>query len=667
MLLLLATQSAFAVCGKANKRPCTVLERIPSCDNGLVEDFNLNKCVKPKAPAAFSANHQNVLSPPVVARPNCGALNQRPCLVTERVPSCDKGLVENFSSNRCTRPAPVICGGENQRPCLVTERVPSCNSGLVENFSTKRCTRPAPVVCGAENQRPCTVTERIPSCNNGLAEDFNRSRCVRSSAVNCGARNQRPCLVTERMPSCNQGLVEDFKVNRCLYSSESSVAEFERFAQRALQENKPIIDALVEFSTTLSSGATGQYFSSGQFMQDVKQGNFNNVESHIGVAALRQKLGMIQSPLLPRAVTIGVVGDGGVGIGGNVEQGVAINLTGDGPLMDMYRTFGVSAGLITGASSSVVVSLWKSNPRNLVGETRGLSFGAGKVVNPATGISVGAGLGFWFAPLKEFPGAIGFDYRQFQGLSISVGVGASVLPVDLRGTAALTQIWQQWHWMADACGELDVRPCHVVERVPSCNSQLKEDFLLHKCVQASPVNRNSVVSRAADTVTDATISTSEAINRVTQPVRTTVDLAAREQQCHIMVQGKVAWDRAGHTQWNENNVTRLCSGTQDPYATINCFRAVIQSSDNWQQGLNQCGGGRSGTDSAVGPSTEQACYNMVQGKVAWDGANSREWNPDNVNKLCKGTGSAGDTVDCFIRVQRETNNWSTAIDKCRAR
>jgi len=32
-----------------------------------------------------------------------------------------------------------ICGRENQRPCTLTERIPSCNPGLVENFIHNKC------------------------------------------------------------------------------------------------------------------------------------------------------------------------------------------------------------------------------------------------------------------------------------------------------------------------------------------------------------------------------------------------------------------------------------------------------------------------------------------------------------------------------------------------
>jgi len=52
-------------------------------------------------------------------------------------------LVEDFANGRCVRRAaggiPSTCGRENQRPCLLTEHVPSCSAGLYENFNENRC------------------------------------------------------------------------------------------------------------------------------------------------------------------------------------------------------------------------------------------------------------------------------------------------------------------------------------------------------------------------------------------------------------------------------------------------------------------------------------------------------------------------------------------------
>jgi hypothetical protein len=171
-----------------------------------------------------------LMAPSVATAATCGAAGQAPCKVWERIPSCDRGLVEDFAKGRCVKPVqerveppkpkPLTCGREGQRPCTVTERIPSCDQGLVEDFAQGRCIKraaatPARPACGSEGQRPCTVTERIPSCDQGLVEDFARGRCVARAPLSCGREGQRPCLVTERIPSCDPALYEDFRENRC--------------------------------------------------------------------------------------------------------------------------------------------------------------------------------------------------------------------------------------------------------------------------------------------------------------------------------------------------------------------------------------------------------------------------------------------------------------------
>ncbi len=159
---------------------------------------------------------------------NCGGLNQRPCNIFERVPSCNKGLVENFAQKKCLQAAPQPaqraspaakqrpghCGRHQQRPCNVAEFIPSCESSLVEHQGQckTRTESMARANCGKQDQRACNVLERIPSCDAGLAEI--RGICKRKG--DCGAAGQRPCEIGERIPSCNAGLKESFKKHACV-------------------------------------------------------------------------------------------------------------------------------------------------------------------------------------------------------------------------------------------------------------------------------------------------------------------------------------------------------------------------------------------------------------------------------------------------------------------
>ncbi len=61
-----------------------------------------------------------------------------------------------------------------------------------------------------------------------------------------------------------------------------------------------------------------------------------------------------------------------------------------------------------------------------------------------------------------------------------------------------------------------------------------------------------------------------------------------EQQCMTAVQGKVAWNQAGNTNWGADNLRNVCQGTTNPSATIACFQAQIQTHNSWERGIAAC-------------------------------------------------------------------------------
>lgn len=138
---------------------------------------------------------------------DCGMLGIRPCLINERIPSCDINLVE--SAGQCVRPQ---CGAENQRPCSAFERS-SLNLMLLTplpapqpcDFNLKVdggvCVRPN---CGREGQRACDVFTRLPSCDLNLIESS--GQCVHPP---CGRMGERPCDFLTRGPKrvCDANLI----------------------------------------------------------------------------------------------------------------------------------------------------------------------------------------------------------------------------------------------------------------------------------------------------------------------------------------------------------------------------------------------------------------------------------------------------------------------------
>lgn len=120
---------------------------------------------------------------------DCGMKDMRPCLISERIPSCDVNLAE--SQGMCVRPA---CGTENAQPCSAFQRttrdlvlkVPTpqpCDANLKVDGGV--CVRPN---CGREGGTPCSVFQRVPSCDLNLAET--PAGCVHP---NCGRLGERPC------------------------------------------------------------------------------------------------------------------------------------------------------------------------------------------------------------------------------------------------------------------------------------------------------------------------------------------------------------------------------------------------------------------------------------------------------------------------------------------
>jgi hypothetical protein len=59
---------------------------------------------------------------------------------------------------------------------------------------------------------------------------------------------------------------------------------------------------------------------------------------------------------------------------------------------------------------------------------------------------------------------------------------------------------------------------------------------------------------------------------------------------------------------------------------------------------------------------EKECYDMIQGKIAWNNANNKSWAANNVNQLCRGTTKAKEPGSCFSYVLFNGNDWGKTTD-----
>lgn len=131
-----------------------------------------------------------------------------------------------------------------------------------------------------------------------------------------------------------------------------------------------------------------------------------------------------------------------------------------------------------------------------------------------------------------------------------------------------------------------------------------------------------------------------------------------ESDCYDAVQGTVPWNQAGSTGWSVANAERLCKGTTDIEATIACFSRGIEEHNSWRRAITEC--------TYVKPAKlEEDCFELVQGRVAWDQDGAKNWNSTNVTALCADTPNPLATIACFSRGIQTHDDWQLAINECK--
>ncbi len=160
-----------------------------------------------------------------------------------------------------------------------------------------------------------------------------------------------------------------------------------------------------------------------------------------------------------------------------------------------------------------------------------------------------------------------------------------------------------------------------------------------------------------------------------------------EQACYDNVQGKIAWNTAGNTKWEEANVRALCKGARAVKPRGTCFQENMPKV-GWQAAVAQCSqlgqpGAApqpAGASPAPGPAPvtaapvaaglaqgvtkmEQACYDNVQGKIAWNTAGNTSWAEQNLRALCKGAREVKPRGACFQQNMPKIG-WQAAVAQC---
>ncbi|MDH4255436.1 MAG: hypothetical protein OEX13_13045 [Gammaproteobacteria bacterium] len=284
----------------------------------------------------------------------------------------------------------------------------------------------------------------------------------------CGARGQLACTDVAS-DSCNAGLAPDPWSRLC-----DDISKVEARARAA--ENGGSSDpmtALGTFAFDLINDANKRnYIIDGRFGRDLLNGNVTAIDSQLGMTALvTGKLAGLAGTF--HSISIGAGADGGLVAGVAGDMGVMIDIS-PNPNIRVYRSFSLQAGTIAGVGVSASIGISKNSVLDSPGEGNALSGGAGPIgltmtFNSQTGepdgASISAGVGV-----------------QPQKLALPVDVRASTSLTQLY-TGGPPDSASSWY--GGECGGNGERPCHFVEQVPSCDFGYKENFLQHRCIPAS--------------------------------------------------------------------------------------------------------------------------------------------------------------------------------------
>lgn len=171
-----------------------------------------------------------------------------------------------------------------------------------------------------------------------------------------------------------------------------------------------------------------------------------------------------------------------------------------------------------------------------------------------------------------------------------------------------------------------------------------------------------------------------------------VRASADEKRCKEMVQGKIAWNYAGDTNWDASALSRLCKGTTRPSQPPLCFDLVFHGRVDkgnggqwrWKPAADLCAGtddarGRAqcfkdavarGTDfrdaiELCNPAREVAgrttCDKLVQGNIAWNADGDTKWSQRKLDLLCGTSTRPTQPLLCFDRLFHGEGAWVSLI------
>ena len=146
--------------------------------------------------------------------------------------ACDSGNID--VRGKCYKKGE--CGKENQRPCLIVERVPSCNKGLAEDFIANKCI--------PTNVAICLTAVRIVKAGKEIGKVAEQAKKVIPNLD--GVTNLAASAVKEAQKKFNNKKNKDDFVKKMVSQVkpfENTLKEIEAIGKKAASQVKTLITA----------------------------------------------------------------------------------------------------------------------------------------------------------------------------------------------------------------------------------------------------------------------------------------------------------------------------------------------------------------------------------------------------------------------------------------
>jgi hypothetical protein len=331
---------------------------------------------------------------------------------------CDSGNIAD--GGRCYKKGD--CGKENGRPCLIVERIPSCNKGLAEDFLVHKCIK--------QTTAACLTMVRTINVLDTLGRGTADAKKFMDKALGT-LFTQMPAmkLIANKMNKAASKLPGSAKSKSGQDALLDSIASQIKPLEYVVPELKRVATTIDKTAKTLRKVFTSESFCTRGFKS--LNDEFAKLKLKPNIT-LKKKAGLMDGLLISPAhaatgehffMSYTFSASGAVGIGLSLELTFVTDYRGSGGVY-----FGLGPQIVTNATIGGAFGLG-FYPKVDIDSFAGWGWGVGVSAGPPSKIVSGGADFFSDEKLKTL-----------QGFGFNVGVGLGVSPVDV--TFGATHSWK---------------------------------------------------------------------------------------------------------------------------------------------------------------------------------------------------------------------------------